>query len=111
MGNQVGARGHAWTCDGCNLPVLAGEAHSCYRLSGGTTEKVKNGNTKSPTLSPHQIAAIAAATSRDRWAQIHAEIVRVDNVLCETYGFSRPGVVKGEFISVKALRQIVDKTA
>jgi len=63
------------------------------------------------TLSPRQVAAIAAVASRERWAQIHAENVRIDNVLCETYGFSRPGYAKGKRVSVATLRRIVDKTA
>ncbi len=56
-----------------------------------------------------QQAAIIEATDREYWANKHAELVRLDDWLCETFGFSRAGRVKGEAVTVKTLRGIVDK--
>lgn len=57
-----------------------------------------------------QASAIIAITEREYWERKHRELVRLDNMLCETFDFSRPGFVKGEQVAVKTLRGVVDKT-
>lgn len=55
-------------------------------------------------------SAIIAATEREYWERKHRELVRLDNALCKLFDFSRGGVVKGEHVSIKELRRIVDKS-
>lgn len=49
-------------------------------------------------------SAIIAATEREYWERKNRELVRLSNVLCEVFNFSRGGYIKGKQVSVKELR-------
>lgn len=55
-------------------------------------------------------SAIIAITEREYWERQNRELVRLSNMLCKEFGFSRSGMVEGRSVSIKALRGIVDKS-